>query len=113
MRPTTLLLSFGLALAATGALAQDSYFSGCHEPLQAGTALDLGVVRSEGEGVVQVFDYRTRHKGDLLGEATVHEGVNDVRVFTQTEVHDPVLAEIVVGGAVVASMVYDMCRADR
>lgn len=99
-----------VVMSVSLASADESYFV-CTEMIESGTIVDLGLVRAEADGVVEVYDYRLGERGDLLGQVDVNQGANeDVRVRTQTQVTGNVLAELKVNGETVASNVFPMCR---
>ncbi|SMY06037.1 hypothetical protein [Flavimaricola marinus] len=96
--------------AATASIAQAevSYFT-FGESLEASSNLDLGTIRSSGEGVVEIYDYRGGEQGALLGSTVVHAGANqDVRVFVGQDPKADVLAVIKVNGQTVAVKDYDV-----
>lgn len=105
------LLSIGFlaALSIGSPASADSYFT-CMNPLPKDSVLDLGTITSDGEGVVEVYDYRLGERGDLLGTVDVNQGANaDVRLNIGTPPPGDVLAVLNVNGEVVASNVYDVC----
>ncbi|PUB15661.1 hypothetical protein [Yoonia sediminilitoris] len=96
-------MSFGSAAAA------ESYFT-CMNPLPKEALLELGTITSEGDGVVEIYDYHLGAKGKLLGTVDVSQGANsDVRMNIGMPPLGDVLAELKVGDEVVASNVYDVC----
>lgn len=105
------LLAFSIATAlAVPAAAQDESFFSCVEPWEGGSMIHLGLIRSEGDGVVEVYDYQGGQMGEKLGETTVQEGANqDVRVNARQDVSHSIMAQLVVDGEVVASHVYNYC----
>ena len=68
-------------IAGTASIASaDSYFQ-LNERLQSSSILDLGTVRSEAAGVVEIYNYSGGQVGALLGTEAVNMGANsDVRV---------------------------------
>lgn len=99
-----------IAVSAPVASAQESYFV-CTAPIERGTIVDLGLVRAEADGVVEIYDYRMGERGELLGSVEVHEGANrEVRVRTQQPVNANVLAELKVDGETVTSMEFPICH---
>ncbi|WP_341368040.1 hypothetical protein [Yoonia sp. BS5-3] len=97
------------AVAATGSMAAaDSYFEN-GRTLDADDTLELGLVRAEGAGVVEIYDYHRGVQGELLGTEMVNAGANtDVRVDVGFPRSKDVLAVISVDGQAVASKVYDI-----
>jgi len=106
---------FALAIAASlafasGATADNNSF-GFGERLDRRSTLDLGLVRAEGDGVVEIYDYNRAQKGALLGSTRVRGGANfDVRVSIGRRPINDVLAELKVDGRVVARKDYDIDR---
>ncbi|PJI84534.1 hypothetical protein BC777_3595 [Yoonia maricola] len=96
-------------IAATASFASaDSYFE-YNENLESGTVLDLGIVRAEGAGVVEIYDYGTGELGALLGTETVNAGANaDVRVNVGANPKRDVIAILKVDGQAVAQRDYDI-----
>lgn len=102
------LIAFALATAglAGAASASDgvSYFS-FGDRLAQDSVLELGTVRAAKDGVVEIRNL----DGDLLGSTAVRAGANgDVRVFVGRAPVNDVVAELKVGGRIVATKVYDI-----
>jgi hypothetical protein len=78
--------TFAIALAAvlgsvTLASADVSYFS-LDRVHSDNARVELGVVRSATDGVIELYDYNNDVVGELLGTTTVHAGANsDVAVI--------------------------------
>lgn len=106
---------FALTIAATialasGAKAYNNSFS-YGERLDRKSTLDLGVVRAEADGVVEIYSYHRDEQGALLGSTRVRGGANyDVRVSLGRRPITDVLAVLKVGGRVVATKDYDIDR---
>jgi hypothetical protein len=97
------------AVAATGSFASaESYFE--HgRTLDADDTLELGLVRSESAGLVEIYDFHKGVQGKLLGSERVRAGANtDVRVHVGFERSRDVLAVISIDGQAVASKVYEI-----
>ena len=94
-------------VAATGsAVSADSYF-GFKGALDSNSALELGLVRAEGDGIVEVYDYRLGEPGQLLGAEMVNGGANqDVRIKVGIAPRNDVIALLKVDGEVVAQHRY-------
>jgi hypothetical protein len=97
------------AVAATGSFASaDSYFEN-GRTLDKDDTLELGLVRAEAAGLVEIYDFHRGVQGELLGTETVSAGANtDVRVnigFPRTK---DVLAVINIDGQQVVTKAYDI-----
>jgi hypothetical protein len=100
--------AFALAVTAASVATADTYFE-TGKTLDAGGLLELGLVTSEGDGVIEVYDYHTGTVGRLLGTEDVHSGANtDVRVHTGLPVKNDVLVVVKVDGQVVAEKEFDV-----
>jgi hypothetical protein len=97
------------AIAATGSFAAaDSYFEN-GRTLQADDTLELGLVRAEGAGSVEIYDFHNGVQGALLGSKMVHAGANtNVRVNVGFERSKDVLAVINIDGQAAVTKVYDI-----
>ena len=97
------------AVAATGSFAAaDSYFEN-GRTLDSDDRLELGLVRAESAGVVEIYDFHNGTQGELLGSTTVNAGANtDVKVNVGAERRQAVLAVIAFDGQPVVSKVYDI-----
>ena len=111
MKETFFALLVGSALVfASGAQADNNTF-GFGERLDRKSTLDLGLVRAEADGIVEIYDYNRSEQGRLLGTTRVRGGANyDVRVNVRTRPINDVLAVLKVGGRVVATKGYDIDR---
>lgn len=98
-------------VAALGTVASaESYFE-LGENLNANSVLDLGLVRAQNDGVVEIYTNNGGELGNLIGTANVHAGANsDVRVNVGTAPNQDVIALLKVGGEVVVSKDYDVIR---
>ena len=104
------LLLTGAVAMASGAQADNNTF-GFGERLDRKSTLDLGIVRAEADGIVEIYDYNRAQQGRLLGTTRVRGGANyDVRVNVRTRPINDVLAVLKVGGRVVATKDYDIDR---
>jgi hypothetical protein len=106
---------FALTIAAAVALASgakaDNNTFGFGERLDRKSTLDLGLVRAEADGIVEIYSYHRAQKGALLGSTRVRGGANyDVRVSVGRRPITDVLAVLKVGGRVVATKDYDIDR---
>ena len=99
------LIAATVAATATAASA-DSYF-GDKGALDAKSNLEIGLVRAEGDGIVEIYDFRGGELGTLLGTETVNAGANqDVRVGVGIAPTQDVVAQLKVDGEVVAEHRY-------
>ncbi len=98
-------------IAATASVASaDNYFE-FGERLESSSILDLGLVRSEGAGTVEIYDYSRGEIGALLGTETVNAGANaDVRVNVGNRPFQDVIALLKVDGQTVAQRDFDIDR---
>jgi len=106
----TALVATATIGAATVAAADTSYFS-YQRTLPAESRLDLGVVTSEGNGTVEIYDYRGGEIGALLGTKDVFAGANG-NVFVNVGVRPSadVIAVLRVDGQAVATRDYYVDR---
>ena len=89
-------------LATTSSAAETTFNSPWR--IEGGTVLELGLIRSEGDGVLEVYDFHAGKQGRLLGTTNLHAGANThVRVNTGGNTNRDVLAVVVVDGQVVAT----------
>ena len=106
---TIALVAATIAATSTAASA-DSYFQ-FGERLESSSVLDLGLVKAEGAGVVEIYDYSKGEIGRLLGTETVNAGANmDVRVNVTTPPQMDVIALLKVDGQTVAERDFDIDR---
>ncbi|MBM1220169.1 hypothetical protein JQU17_09040 [Ponticoccus sp. SC2-23] len=105
------ILTAAAALAAstaTIASADVNYFSVVTD-LDSANTLELGTVRAEADGTVEVYDFRAGEQRDLLGSTEVFAGANrDVRVEVPVAPMFDVLAVLKVNGEVVDMQVIDI-----
>jgi hypothetical protein len=111
---TTLKILAFAAAALTGtaglAATSDNYFS-LMQTADANSTIDLGLVRAEGAGIVEIFELRGGEPGTLLGTEAVTAGANsDVRVSLGVPPLYDVLAVLTVNGRIVAENVININR---
>ena len=101
------LIAATIAATATGASANNAFtFKG---DLDSASALDLGLIRAEGAGVVEVYDFHRGELGQLLGTEMVNAGANtNVRVPLDLATKNDVIALLKVDGEVVAEQEFDI-----
>jgi len=112
MKTLQILALSAAALAGTASLAAASsnYFS-FKEVADAASTIDLGTVRAEADGIVEIYELRGGERGALLGTAPVMAGANgDVRVNLGTPPLFDVVAVLSVNGIEVAENVIDINR---
>ena len=104
------LVAATVAATASAASAENYFEFG--ERLESSSILELGLVRADAEGVVEIYDYSHGEIGALLGTETVHAGANrDVRVnLGMRPLSHDVVAMLKVDGQVVARRDYDIDR---
>ena len=101
------LIAATIAATATGASANNAFtFKG---DLDSASALELGLIRAEGAGVVEVYDFHRGELGQLLGTETVNAGANtNVRVPVGISPFNDVIALLKVDGEIVAQQEFDV-----
>lgn len=98
-----------VATAGTAASA-NSYFE-FGETLKSSSVLDLGLIRSETNGIVEIYDDARGEPGKLLGTKNVRAGANsDVRVNIGKRPQQNVIALLKIDGEIVAQKQYDIKR---
>lgn len=106
---TLALVAAAAAITATSATA-DSYFS-FGETLEDSAVAEIGTVKSQGDGVVEIYNYAGGQIGALLGSEPVTAGANkDVRVQIGSHYLNDVIAVLKVDGQTVATQDYDIDR---
>ncbi len=101
------LIAATIAVTATGASASNYFENG--RTLDAGDTIELGTVRADAGGVVEIYDYHTGQAGALLGSEQLNAGVNtNVRIDTGLPTNRDVIAVLKVDGETVVSKVYDI-----
>ena len=106
----TLIIAAAAAGITATAASADSYFS-YGETLDDSAALELGTVKSQGDGVVEIYNFAGGKIGALLGTEPVNAGANrDVRVQIGSHYLNDVIAVLKVGGQTVATQDYDIHR---
>lgn len=98
-------------IAATASVASaDSYFE-YTDRVESSSIVDLGLVRAEGAGVVEIYDFSKGEVGALLGTEAVNAGANsDVRVNLGIRPTQDVIALLKVDGETVAQRDYEVNR---
>ena len=102
------LIAVAAIATASVASADSTYFQN-GRTLDAGPVLDLGTVRADAGGVVEIYDFHGGSVGALLGTEQLQAGINtNVIINTGASVNRDVLALVTVDGEVAASKVYDI-----
>lgn len=105
----SLAIGFLAAMSFGSAASAESYFT-CMNPLPKDALLELGTITSDGEGVVEVYDFRLGQMGDLLGTTNVNQGANsDVRLNIGMPPLGDILAVLTINGEVAATKVFEVC----
>lgn len=98
-------------IAVTGSLASAGSNFQLDYNIDASSNVELGLIRSEANGVVEVYNFQGGVAGELLGTQNVHAGANrDVRINIGSKPRFDVLAVLKVGGEVVATQEFDVNR---
>lgn len=104
----TAIAAATVAVLGSAAAADASYFS-YQDSLSDSTTLRLGTVTSAGNGVVEIYDFRTGELGALLGTEDIFAGANsDVRVKVGYTPTADVIAVLKVDGQTVATRDYNI-----
>lgn len=96
-------------IAATASVASaDSYFE-YGRTLDSSDVLQLGTVRADAGGVIEIYDFHSGQAGALLGSKELNAGVNtNVRIDTGLPATSDVIALLKVNGEVAVSKIYDI-----
>lgn len=106
MKKTLIALTLAATATASMATAGINTFE-LGNQLDNSTYADLGMVRAEAAGVVEISDLN----GNLLGSTEVPAGVSgNVRVEFGNNINHKVLAELKINGETVASQLYNVNR---
>ncbi|MCG3268606.1 hypothetical protein, partial [Yoonia sp. I 8.24] len=98
-------------IAALGSTASASNYFEFGENLDASSVLELGLVRADADGVVEIYKSVAGKPGALIGTETVHAGANsNVRVNVGKAPQQDVIAVLKVNGQTVAERDYDIVR---
>ncbi len=100
-----------ITLASTASVASATSYFELPRAQNSGSTVDLGLVRAEADGVVEIYDILTGAEGTLIGTQNVRAGANaDVRINTGAPVRRDVVAVLKVDGEVVASEIFRVNR---
>lgn len=79
------------------------------QDLDSGSTLELGTVTADRAGFVEIYDYRTGVRGDLLGVEALRAGANtNVKVDVGIFGNNDVLAVLKIDGQEVLTKDYDI-----
>ncbi|MGJ8609616.1 MAG: hypothetical protein ACSHWY_00885 [Octadecabacter sp.] len=96
-----------IAASATFASADTNYINSLAKEQANDTNVELGLVRADQAGVVEIYSYHAGQTGGLLGSTTVHAGANpDVDVNIQRS-NTNAIAVLKVGGQIVETQEID------
>lgn len=96
-----------LAASATIASADVNYINTFAKEQANDTQIELGLVRAEADGVVEIFSYHAGQTGALLGSTTVNAGANPAVDVNIKRSGTNAIAVLTVGGEVVDTQVID------
>ena len=113
MNTNTLMLAAALVLGSVTLAAADSSFS-LSRVQDSDGLIELDNVRSDADGVIEIYSFNTGMEGDLLGSQVVTMGANsDLRIGLRARPMNDVIAVLKIDGAVVASQEIDLERNSR
>ena len=105
----TIALASAAAFALTGTAALADTGFGVGSDLDHGTNIDLGLIISDFDGTVSLYDFDGGVRGELLGSAPVQAGANaNVDVNADTSFSRRAIAVIEADGRVLATKVFDV-----
>lgn len=100
-----IIASLGAATASTA--AGYNYFGSLETNLSSGDTVEVGLVRADTDGVVEIYNYQFGERGELVGTSSVHGGANaDFSVDIDRMHASTVLAVLKVGGQEVDQQVF-------
>ena len=103
-----LVIAAAAATVTATAGAADTYFEQ-GQTLKGGDILELGLITTDGAGVVEIYDYHTGQQGKLVGSENLFSGPNpDVRVSTGLPQNRDVIAVVKIDGQIVATKDFDV-----
>ena len=99
------------AVAALGTTASAENYFEFGDNLDANSVLELGLVRADADGVVEIYTSQGGDLGKLIGTEDVHAGANpNVRVNVGAAPQQDVIAVLKVDGQVAAEKDFDLIR---
>ena len=106
----TIALAAATVAATASAASATSYFQ-YGETVEKGSVLELGLVRADMAGVVEIYDYNNGELGTLLGTEMVNAGANsDVRVNVIYPPLNDVIAVLKIDDQIVATRDYELAN---
>jgi hypothetical protein len=100
----SLIVAIALAGGVKAGHEYENAFATTARIHDSASALEIGTVRSEGDGVVELYEFHGGEMGKLIGSKSVRAGANsNVRIPVQTHVRGDVMALLRVDGNVLAS----------
>ncbi len=99
------IVAASLVATTSYAALGDNSFNNLDRFRDNSSVIELGTVRSEGDGVVELYSYRGNEIGPLIGMQRVHEGANPhvrIKAGNQPAMSD-VIAILKVDGRTVAT----------
>ena len=104
----TAIAAAATAVLGTASVADTSFFA-YQDTLDNSPILELGTVTSEGNGVVEIYNFHGGQIGALLGSEEVRAGANaNVRVPVGSAPNLDVIAVLKVDGQTVATRDYNI-----
>jgi hypothetical protein len=98
-------------IAALGTTASANNYFQLNENLDASSVLELGLVRADADGVVEIYKSVAGEQGALIGTEAVHAGANsNVRINVGAAPQQDVIAVLKIDGQTVAERDYDIVR---
>jgi hypothetical protein len=100
-----------VALASTASVASATNYFELPRAQDATSIIELGLVRAEADGIVEIYSRADGEQSMLLGTEAVRAGANtDVRVNTGAPARNDVIAVLKVDGEIVATETYRIGR---
>jgi hypothetical protein len=98
-------------IAALGSTASANSYFELGENLDASSVLEIGLVRADADGVVEIYKSVAGEQGALIGSKAVHAGANpNVRVNVGATPHQDVIAVLKIDGQTVVERDYNIVR---
>lgn len=102
MNTKAILTAFAISAAAATTVWAEAHFA-FGDYLAPSSTLEFGMINTDSDGVLEVYDFIAGEQGDLIGSQTLHAGANpDVRVNVGHTPQQDVLAIVKVDGHAVS-----------